>query len=485
MNSDETSIPEESSNWPAENSSEEEKRQPLPELKTLGHSSAPSPGVSSDAPESEVSQEETPSAEALPPLPDLAASSSEPSATQSKDSPRIEKLEQGEESTSSEDLPRIEKVENGEESTSSGDLPKIEKVEKGEESTSFEGVEEETIPPEAENPENLREKATLQTSITDLERRKAELEAEVNALAAQRERLIASETTAVQDAIARMILSGTKELEERRERLQAELDKLEKRRDRVREEMSQSFSGVSQDIAIRVQSFKNYLVGSLQELAATAEQLDLPEARPPREPKREGRSERRTPEEAPSPKFAKQGFKEQQRQVNGILDRYRTRPDYYGPPWQLRRTFEPIHAERVQQWFFKQGGRGTVRSMGSRLQNILIASAAISVLRHLYDDRLRVLVLANTPERLGEWRRGLQDCLGISRSDFGLNRGISLFEAPEALVQKADRFVEEKQLPLIVMDETEDLVNLSLLQFPLWLAFAPDPTQVSSYGYSF
>jgi hypothetical protein len=51
--------------------------------------------------------------------------------------------------------------------------------------------------------------------------------------------------------------------------------------------------------------------------------------------------------------------------------------------------------------------------MGSRLQNILISSAIISVLSTLHDDRLRALVLANTPERLGEWRRGLQDCLGI------------------------------------------------------------------------
>jgi len=61
--------------------------------------------------------------------------------------------------------------------------------------------------------------------------------------------------------------------------------------------------------------------------------------------------------------------------------------------------------------------------MGSRLQNILISSAVISVLYNHHDDRLRTLVLANTPERLGE-RRGLQDCLGISRSDFGPEGGL-------------------------------------------------------------
>lgn len=456
MNPDETSISEES-NWPLENPSEEKKRQPLPELKTLGtspdRSSSPLQvdrldSSESNSPEPEATEPETPSEEPLNPLSDRSVPS--------------EPLE-----------------------TDSEECPEIEKTEKSEKSPSLETEETEVIPPKVETEEDHRQKETLQTGITDLERRKAELETEVNALETQRERLIASETTAVQEAIARMILNGTKELEERREILQRDVEKLEKRRDRAREEMSKNFSGVSQDIAIRVQSFKNYLTGSLQELAETAEQLNLPESRPLREPSaRERRSrEERQPKEAPSPSFAKQGFKEQQRQVSAILDRYRTRPDYYGPPWQLRRTFEPIHAERLQQWFFKQGGRGTTRSMGSRLQNILIASAAISVLRHLYDDRLRVLVLANTPERVGEWRRGLQDCLGISRGDFGPKRGISLFESPEALIQKADRFVEEKQLPLIIMDETEDLVNLSLLQFPLWLAFAPDPTQISSYVY--
>jgi hypothetical protein len=91
--------------------------------------------------------------------------------------------------------------------------------------------------------------------------------------------------------------------------------------------------------------------------------------------------------------------------------------------------------------------------------------------------------LANTPERLGEWRRGLQDCLGISRGDFGPEQGVVLFEEPAALVQKADRLLTQKQLPLIIIDETEDEISLSLLQFPLWLAFAPDPQQMPLNSY--
>jgi ATP:corrinoid adenosyltransferase len=74
----------------------------------------------------------------------------------------------------------------------------------------------------------------------------------------------------------------------------------------------------------------------------------------------------------------------------------------------------------------------------------------------------------------------LQDCLGISRSDFGPEQGIVLFESAEAVVQKAERLVKERQMPLIIIDETEDQINLSLLQFPLWLAFAPDPQQMSA-----
>ena len=57
-----------------------------------------------------------------------------------------------------------------------------------------------------------------------------------------------------------------------------------------------------------------------------------------------------------------------------------------------------------------------------------------------------------------------------------------MFETSEALCQKADRIMDDKDLPFIIMDQNEDKVNLSLLQFPLWLAFAPEkPT--SGYDY--
>jgi hypothetical protein len=322
--------------------------------------------------------------------------------------------------------------------------------------------------------------ADLAQTVADLRRQEQELRKKIAVLQETQSTILSDQLTQTQAAVERMVQEGLSELEQRKQALLISVEQLERRRERIRAEMRTSFAGVSQELAIRVQGFKDYLVGSLQDLASTAEQLELtPQSEPPKPAVEESRS----PEKTPTPKFTEQGFQEQARQIRKILDQYRTLPDYYGPPWQLRRTFEPVHAERVSNWFFSQGGRGALKTMGSRLQNILIASATISVLRTLYGDRLRTLIIANTPERLGEWRRGLQDCLGISRSDFGPERGIVLFEEAPALVQKADRLLTQKQLPLIIVDETEDQINLSMLQFPLWLAFAPDPQQISTYKY--
>jgi hypothetical protein len=322
--------------------------------------------------------------------------------------------------------------------------------------------------------------AKLAQIVADLERQEQELREKIAVLQETQSRILSEQLAKTQAAVERMVQEGLSELEQRKQALQISVEQLERRRERIRAEMRTSFAGVSQELAIRVQGFKDYLVGSLQDLASAAEQLELS---PQSEPPKPAVEESRPPEKAPTPRFAEQGFQEQSRQIRKILDQYRTLPDYYGPPWQLRRTFEPVHAERVSNWFFTQGGRGAIKTMGSRLQNILIASATISVMRTLYADRLRTLIIANTPERLGEWRRGLQDCLGISRADFGPERGIVLFEEAPALVQKADRLMTQKQLPLIIVDETEDQINLSMLQFPLWLAFAPDPQQMSTYQY--
>ena len=89
-------------------------------------------------------------------------------------------------------------------------------------------------------------------------------------------------------------------------------------------------------------------------------------------------------------------------------------------------------------------------------------------------------MLAGQPERLGEWRRGLQDCLGLGREDFGPTSGIVLFERAEALVERADRLEERGELPFIVVDAGEAALAVPVLQFPLWLAFAASPGEIAS-----
>ena len=339
----------------------------------------------------------------------------------------------------------------------------------------------------------------LERRIAELQQQEKTLRQEIAALQASHSNLLQKQVAETQTAIGRVVKEGLNDLEQRRQTLQVAVDQLERRQERIRNEMKTTFAGASQDLAIRVQGFKDYLVGSLQDLVTSAEQLQMAPPEPQRlemqrpEPQRsanasstlgrsaESRSTESSRESEADLKFAESGFQEQTKRIRKLLDQYRLSPDYYGAPWHLRRTFEPIHAERVSNWFFTQGGRGALKSMGSRLQNILIASATISILKELYGDRLRVLVLGNSPERLGEWRRGLQDCLGVSRPDFGADQGIMLFEAPEPLVQRADRLVKQKQMPLVIVDESEIVVDIALLQFPLWLAFATDPANPVTY----
>jgi hypothetical protein len=328
----------------------------------------------------------------------------------------------------------------------------------------------------------VQAKEQLTEEVNQLKTEKEALQLEIETLKKEKDQLLDSNTIKVKEKLDQIITLSLEDLQQRKQELQIAVEKLERRRERVREEMRTTFAGVSQDLAVRIQGFKEYLVGSLQDLTAAAEQLELPSNEQWEIPVNKQSNIKPAPSN-PQPQFSEQNFAQEKRKVKETLEQYRTRPDYYGAPWQLRRTFEPIHAERVQNWFFSQGGRGAIKSMGSRLQNILVASAVMSVLHKLYGNRLRSLILANTPERLGEWRRGLQDCLGISRSDFGPERGVVLFEQPEALIQKAERLREEKLLPLVIIDETEDNINLSLLQFPLWLAFAPEAQPSSNYFY--
>jgi len=55
-----------------------------------------------------------------------------------------------------------------------------------------------------------------------------------------------------------------------------------------------------------------------------------------------------------------------------------------------------------------------------------------------------------------------------------------LFERPDALIDRADRLEERGELPFIVVDAGEQVVDIPILQFPIWLAFAASPDELAS-----
>jgi Protein of unknown function (DUF3086) len=323
------------------------------------------------------------------------------------------------------------------------------------------------------------------TNINQLKQEESELRGELERLKNIKSKTLQDQLDDLQAGIIRLAQADVARLEYQKQELQAAIAVLEKRKERLDKEMTSTYAGTSQDIAIRVQGFKDYLVGSLQDLVASAEKLDLVATSAQPVAETVAPTEKQSTKEAEPLRLSEQTFAEYKQRVDQLLERYRTLPDYYGPAWKLRRTFEQVHADRVSKWFFEQSGRGAIRTMGTRLQNILVTSAAISVLKAVYGEKLRVLVLATSPERLGEWRRGFQDCLGLTREHFGSDKGIALFEDPEPLATKGDRMVKEGLSPLVVIDESEELIAVDLLRFPLLIAFggAPDvkPAAPSAY----
>lgn len=308
----------------------------------------------------------------------------------------------------------------------------------------------------------------------NLERSIDELKAEIAQLEEQKALLIASQAKDLQRALQDSL--GI--YEQRKQELQGQITVLQRKLDRIQQEMKTTYAGVSQDIAVRVQGFRDYLVGSLQDLVTSVEKLELVPSPAPPLP-----AEQPKAKEVPPP--AEEVFDDYKEKISQLLDRYRTMPDYYGPAWKLRRTFEKIHSDRVADWFFKLAGRGAVQSMGTRLQNILVAAAAVSILRVIYGNKVRLLILATSPERLGEWRRGLQDCLGINRDAFGPDRGVTLFEDPEPLVDKGEKMMKENLMPFVLVDESEEFIFVEMLKFPLLMCFAKDRDTKPSFSRDF
>ncbi len=311
--------------------------------------------------------------------------------------------------------------------------------------------------------------------IDQLKQEESALKAELDYLKTTKSKILQEQIDDLQSGIIRLAQADIARLEYQKQELQAAIAILEKKKDRLDKEMTSTYAGASQDIAVRVQGFKDYLVGSLQDLVANAEKLNLIAPTVKAEVETVVVTEKKVTQAVEPLLLSEQTFAEYKQRVDQLLERYRTLPDYYGPAWKLRRTFEQVHADRVSNWFFEQSGRGAIRTMGTRLQNILVTSAAISVLKAVYGEKLRILVLATSPERLGEWRRGFQDCLGLTREHFGSDKGIALFEDPEPLAVKGDRLVKEGLRPLVIIDESEELIAVDLLRFPLLIAFGGIP----------
>ena len=272
-----------------------------------------------------------------------------------------------------------------------------------------------------------------------------------------------------------------RELQARRDALEAEIRELEARQTQLQQEIGSSFAGQSDAIARRLKGFQDYLVGALQELAITAEQMELvaqPLVVQPSALDQAAAAASAAAGNLTSAPAAGQ-FSDDAELIRDRLASFQGQPDFYADPWKLRRTLEPAGAALLDDWFLNQGGRGAQPSSGSRNRNALIAAAAIAILGDLYGERFQALVLAGQPERLGEWRRGLQDCLGLAREDFGPSSGIVLFERPDALIERADRLEERGELPFIVVDAAEVVVDIPILQFPLWLAFAGSPAELN------
>ena len=270
------------------------------------------------------------------------------------------------------------------------------------------------------------------------------------------------------------------ELRQRREQLQGEIRELEARREQIEQQIASSFAGQSDLVARRIKGFQDYLVGALQDLAVSAQQVDLvPQTVLVQPSPLDAAQASQAPHEAPAPVAAAGLFANDEALIRERLASFQGQPDFYADPWKLRRTLEAAGAASLDDWFLSQGGRGAQPSSGSRNRNALVTAAAIAILGELYGDRFQTLVLAGEPERLGEWRRGLQDCLGLGREDFGPSSGIVLFERPDALIERADRLEERGELPFIVVDAAEQVVDVPILQFPVWLAFAATPGELA------
>ena len=252
-----------------------------------------------------------------------------------------------------------------------------------------------------------------------------------------------------------------------------EIKDLETKKVELNKDIDSNFKGQSDNIAKRVKGFQEYLTGSLQNLSQNIEKLELVSqpiiVKPSPLDQKEETSKKSELANVPA---LSETFKPDEQIIRNCFSTFTEQPDFYAEPWKLRRSLDLSDIEVMDDWFFNMGGRGSLESRGSRQKNALLSAGLIATLGELYGDQFQTLILASQPERLGEWRRVLQDSLGLTRDDFGPNSGIVLFERPEGVIERADRLEANEELPFIIIDAAETSVEIPILQFPIWLAFA-------------
>ena len=262
------------------------------------------------------------------------------------------------------------------------------------------------------------------------------------------------------------------ELISKKTSLTNEINSLEIKKNSLLKEIESNFTGQSDNIAKRVKGFQEYLSGALQNLSQSVDKLELvsqPLIVKP-SPLDEKKAESNVNKVINVPALS-ETFKPDEKIIKNCFSIFTEQPDFYAEPWKLRRSLDSEDIEILDDWFFNMGGRGALESKGTRQKNALLSAGLIAILGELYGDQFQTLILASQPERLGEWRRILQDSLGLSRDDFGPNSGIVLFERAEGVIERADRLESNDELPFIIIDAAESSVEIPILQFPLWLAF--------------
>ena len=269
------------------------------------------------------------------------------------------------------------------------------------------------------------------------------------------------------------------DLIDKKSTLNKEIKDLEKKKIKLTKDIESNFSGQSENIAKQVKGFQDYLTGALQNLSQSVEKLDLVPQPMIIKPSPLDKVENtvKNNKETNIPALA-DTFKPDEEIIRKCFSEFSNQPDFYADPWRLRRSLEGIDIEMLEDWFFNMGGRGALESRGSRQKNVLISAGIISILGELYGDQFQTLILASEPERLGEWRRILQDSLGLNREDFGPNSGIVLFERAEGVIERADRLEDNDEVPLIIIDASEKSIDAPILQFPLWLAFVGSSEEI-------